>query len=140
MILNLRDFNGFDASSVVGDIHTTLVTWYEKGDSLESFSERIKNIKKEYTKGNNPYYAAFENFPNMSKIEQQLESIYDANPLLSLNFLGFLDSTDEAGTLLNLEKTRQILSAFPANRLYLTAYEDMNSKINLYSLNKIVSK
>ena len=140
MILNLRDFNGFDASSVVGDIHTTLVTWYEKGDSLESFSERIKNIKKEYTKGNNPYYAAFENFPNMSKIEQQLESIYDANPLLSLNFLGFLDSTDEAGTLLNLEKTRQVLSAFPANRLYLTAYEDMNSKINLYSLNKIVSK
>ena len=139
-ILNLRNFEGFDAALVVGDVHSTVVTYFLSTDTLEEFNNRLKNIIAEYLRGNNPYQAAFSSFPKSDDIQQTLEMIYDTNPLISLNYLGYIDDSNLSEQLQNLEKTKNILQAFPATRVYLTAFENSKNEIRVYALNEVSKK
>ncbi len=135
LILNLREFVGFDANLVLGDVHSTVVTHYNKNDNYQSFERKLKTIIEEHKNGNNPYQAAFRDFPNMTEEQKLLEKIYDTNPVVSLNYLGFIDDDNMEEELKNLEYTREVLSAFPATRIYLSAFETSRGEMFVFSLN-----
>ncbi|MFN8371118.1 MAG: non-ribosomal peptide synthetase [Bacteriovoracaceae bacterium] len=133
-ILNIREFESFNAKEIIGDCHTTLVIPFYKNETQTDFLQRFDIVFQHYKKGNSPYFSAFNNFPVMSEQEKTLEEVYDTIPIAGINYLGFLNSEDVNEIEIMLKKSKKSLMSFPGKRIYVTVFEDENEKTHAYFL------
>lgn len=134
-IINLRDSETFDAGSVIGDCHGSVVIPYRSNCSFESLKEKMRTEIGQLRAGRSPHHAAFSGLPQMSQVQRELEEAFDSVPILGINFLGFVARADISAIERDLSKFRQSLEAFPANRIYATAFQDEHRLVHLYFLN-----
>lgn len=133
-IINIRNFNSFNASLVFGDCHSTVVFPYYDKENFSDFIKRFTSIYENYVSGASPYFSAFRHFPAMSEDEKKLENAYDTIPILGINYLGFFDDNDVAEIEKSLLEARATLSSFPGKRIYVTVFESVEKQLRAHFL------
>lgn len=133
-IINIRDFNSFNASSIFGDCHSTVVFPYYAKENFNDFIRRFTSIYESYVSGASPYFCAFQHFPEMSEEEKILENAYDTIPIMGINYLGFLDDNDASEIEKSLLEARVTLNSFPGKRIYVTVFESVEKQLRAHFL------
>ncbi|MCA3088271.1 MAG: non-ribosomal peptide synthetase, partial [Rhodocyclaceae bacterium] len=134
-VVNLRELESFDARSVVGDCHGAVVMPFRTSSNFEHFHNQMRNAIRLLRSGRSPQHAAFSSLPDTTPLQREIEEAYDTAPLLGINFLGFIAREERARMESDLLKFRASLEAFPASRIYATAFQDETRAIHLYFLN-----
>jgi acyl-coenzyme A synthetase/AMP-(fatty) acid ligase/acyl carrier protein len=134
-IVNLRETETYDARYIIGDCHGAVVMPYAVTMTFEMFEGRMRVELEKLKSGCSPQHAAFAGLPEASPTERDLEDAYDTVPVLGVNFLGFVARADVAAIEDDLSKFRKSLEAFPASRIYATAFQDETGAVHLYFLN-----
>lgn len=87
IICDIREFDNFNATNIIGDIHSTLPISIKRNDNFEQLCSKFDNVFKPYNKGINLKEIAFE---NKGKLLERWNGIN-----FSINFLGEVSSVEE---------------------------------------------
>jgi amino acid adenylation domain-containing protein len=134
-LANIRDFESFDATYVLGDCHSTVIGEYRCNDDFVKFSERLKETWNLYRKGLSPFLGAFLDYPKMSPEQKELERLCDTLPTLKINYLGRVNREDADELKNGLVEMMKRLSVFPGRRVFVTAFEVQVGTIEVFFLN-----
>ena len=92
--LNIRKFAGFDASNIIGDLHSTVPFLIKKDDSITTFTKRYHNWKTFYQTGTDIRYSIFNHIgQNMTFLPKLTSKWRKLN--LAPNYIGETKSLDE---------------------------------------------
>lgn len=92
--LNIRKFAGFDASNIIGDLHSTVPFLIKKDDSITTFTKRYYNWKTFYQTGTDIRYSIFNHIgQNMTFLPKLTSKWRKLN--LAPNYIGETKSLDE---------------------------------------------
>ena len=92
--LNIRKFAGFDASNIIGDLHSTVPFLIRKDDSITTFTKRYHNWKTFYQTGTDIRYSIFNHIgQNMTFLPKLTSKWRKLN--LAPNYIGETKSLDE---------------------------------------------
>lgn len=86
-VANIREFKGFDATDLIGDVHTTIPFRIEKNQTFTDFEYSVNKMVKVHEDGLNVRDKIFEGYPAFSgrylEAKKKLESLN-----LSFNYIG----------------------------------------------------
>lgn len=129
--LNIRNFTGFDANNVIGDIHATLPWQVCEQDSLAHFSNSYKAWLNIYTQGIDYRYCIFnaigKNLQYLPELDQKWKSMN-----ISLNYIGEVEDVDAiVAEILQLPfKANYVTMVSKNDILYCISYGQLLSKQN----------
>ncbi|GFZ27758.1 AMP-binding protein [Lactobacillus corticis] len=127
--LNLRDFAGFSAESVIGDIHATVPFEVRKNDTLDDFSTRYQNWVDFYKSGVDYRYCLFNHQgKNLDFLAQVAKRWNHKN--ISPNYIGEVKSIAALLQEINAMpfKANYITLASHAGTIYAILYGDLLQK------------
>ncbi|WP_129410116.1 phosphopantetheine-binding protein [Marinitoga lauensis] len=123
-IMNYRNFNNKDFSKNIGDYHTSVVFKYSNNWTENVFEQKFLKLLKRYENGYQPQQYIFKDYPEMNELQKKMEVAYDLNVLVSINYLGEIRQIEKKEIINKLKKTRNTLKAFPAKKIYITAFTE----------------
>lgn len=92
---NFREYKDFDASKIVGDLHTKIPIMINRSDNIEIFEDRLQNILEIYKRGIDIRQYVFSISSNTTDlVEKEVLQRWN-NISLSLNYIGEVLDPDE---------------------------------------------
>ena len=94
-IANIRTFKGFDATNIIGDVHSSIDFEIEKGEDINLFVNKVSKRISLYENGINIYDNVFNGYPNFLGLSgEALQKAETRN--ISFNYLGEIKNVEDA--------------------------------------------
>ncbi|EAF0222065.1 hypothetical protein D7094_15910 [Listeria monocytogenes] len=87
MTANMRAFESFDASKVVGDTHITIPLYIERFDDFSQLKKRVRKLISKYQQGLNIKDKIFDGYPAFDGLYQIAKDRWDSVNAI-VNYIG----------------------------------------------------
>lgn len=121
-ILDIREFEGFNANGIIGDIHSTIPLVSKQGESYKEFEMRILSLLEKTKKGHNVNHYLYRTYPIIQEEIKHYEFTLDDNLKFSANYLGALREEEVFNMIENLQSAHIALKSFSTKKWYVTFF------------------
>ncbi|WP_421381756.1 non-ribosomal peptide synthetase [Bacillus salacetis] len=135
-LVDLREFTDFDASNLIGDIHTTIPLISYSGESYSKYYERFAYLYKLAEEGVNINNILYYNYPSVKQEHKEYELFIDDNQKVSSNYLGGIKCNDIQNFVRELKEKNIVLKTFSLTKHYVTCFQT-DKKLIIVPLNGV---